>query len=263
MCLTERRTSKSSGSLAVMDLGGVLVRVSFTLSPPLLPIDNLCGSCTWKGSGWTWPLVQFHGLKDVTVAFSFSSELWPSMEAVVRHVAPSVEILHLSASDRGPSCSISLPITEILCDDGKAHAPPIALMMPNLRELTAPLRVSPYPTRVFNTMNVKYSSLTKLGLHLHTEDGLLNVPLCSLRLPHLRTLWLSFASVDPAPGIWSGRYEFTELREFRIKGRHDSGRGGLDVSVLCGDDVSLPLSQSVRPRWGTLDSAFRLSSGAP
>lgn len=69
------------------------------------------------------PLVYFHGLTSVVIAISFSSELQHSMEVVpsfVKHVAPSVEILHFSVPDRGHSPSISLPMTEILCDNGKA-----------------------------------------------------------------------------------------------------------------------------------------------
>ncbi len=102
--------------------------------------------------------------------------------------------------------------------------------MPNLRELATPLMVSPDSTRVFNRLNSKYGSLTKLDLHLHAEDNPPNVPLSSLRLPHLQALSLNFVSEAAVPGLWSGRYEFPELQELRIDGRH---LGLEEVASVC------------------------------
>ncbi|KAL4259985.1 F-box domain-containing protein [Pleurotus pulmonarius] len=161
------------------------------------------------------PLVQFHNLTSVFIAISFSSQILHSMEAVpsfVKHVAPSVEVLHFSVTTRGHSGSISVPMAAILCAN--------ALTMPNLRELTTPLMVSPDPTLIFHTISAKYGSLTKLDIYINAGDFLMDVPLSCLALPHLRILYLSFAEDAPIVDLWDGQWGFTELNEFRIKGRY-------------------------------------------
>ncbi|KAF9488352.1 hypothetical protein BDN71DRAFT_1457493 [Pleurotus eryngii] len=204
------------------------------------------------------PLLHFHGLTSVVIAISFSSELLHSIEVVpsfVKHMAPSVEILHFSVPDRGHSGSISLPMTEILCDD--------ALMMPNLRELTTPLLVSPNPTLIFHTMNTKYGSLTKLDLHLHVEDFWLDVPLSGLMFPHLRILYLRFAPHAPILGLWDGQCGSAELDEFRIKGR-DLRLEEVDSMCRFFEKTTLvSLCQSLCPRWTHPQGARQLSSSAP
>ncbi|KAG9220209.1 hypothetical protein CCMSSC00406_0010208 [Pleurotus cornucopiae] len=169
------------------------------------------------------PLIRFRSLTTVSIAMRFSSEIWHSLGALplfLKHVASSVEVLHVSALNGVHSGTISLAMTKIFC----------VLAMPNLRELATPFMVSPDSMQVFNALNSKYGSLTKLDLHLHTEDNSLNVPLSSLRLPHLRALWLNFVSEAAVPGLWSGRYEFPELQELRIDGRH---LGLEEVALVC------------------------------
>ncbi|KAF4572398.1 hypothetical protein EYR36_006900 [Pleurotus pulmonarius] len=164
-----------------------------------------------------------HNLTTVSIAMRFTSEIWHTLGALplfLKNVASSVEVLHVGALNGLHSGAISLAMTKILC----------VLAMPNLRELATPLMVSAGSTRVFNALNSKHGSLTKLVLDLHAEDNPSNASLSSLRLPHLQALWLNFVSEAAVPGLWSGRYEFPELNELRIDGRH---LGLEEVASMC------------------------------
>ncbi|KAF4584864.1 hypothetical protein EYR40_001687 [Pleurotus pulmonarius] len=169
------------------------------------------------------PLIRFCSLTSVSIAMRFTSEIWHTLGALplfLKNVASSVEVLHVGALNGLHSGAISLAMTKIFC----------VLAMPNLRELATPLMVSPDSARVFDAFNSKYGSLTKLDLHLHAEDNPPNVPLSSLRLPQLQALSLNFVSEAAVPGLWRGRYEFPELQELRIDGRH---LGLEEVASMC------------------------------
>ncbi|KAF4594371.1 hypothetical protein EYR40_009175 [Pleurotus pulmonarius] len=135
------------------------------------------------------PVLQFKGLTSLII---IDIDQW-SMDALpsfVEHVAPSIEILYLDAVESIPPSSLSHCMAQILCDN--------ALTMPNLRELTTHLTVSPDPI----------------------VESSLNVPLNSLTLPCLRILYLSFGPNATIVGLWDGQCGLAALDEFRIKGRY-------------------------------------------
>ncbi|KAF4594384.1 hypothetical protein EYR40_009188 [Pleurotus pulmonarius] len=157
------------------------------------------------------PVLQFKGLTSLVI---IDMELWHSMEvlpSLVEHVAASIEILHLDALQNVPPSPLSRGMAQILCDG--------ALTMPNLRELTTHLMVSPDPMSIFHAISTRCRSLTKLDLYISVESSL-DVPLNSLTLPCLRILYLSFEPHAPIVGLWDGQCGLAELDEFRIKGRY-------------------------------------------
>ncbi|KAL4259982.1 hypothetical protein AB1N83_010657 [Pleurotus pulmonarius] len=156
------------------------------------------------------PVLQFKGLTSLII---IDIDQW-SMDALpsfVEHVAPSIEILYLDAVESIPPSSLSHCMAQILCDN--------ALTMPNLRELTTHLTVSPDPMSIFHAISTRCRSLTKLDLYISVESSL-NVPLNSLTLPCLRILYLSFGPNATIVGLWDGQCGLAALDEFRIKGRY-------------------------------------------
>ncbi|KAF4580664.1 ATP phosphoribosyltransferase (ATP-PRTase) (ATP-PRT) [Pleurotus pulmonarius] len=161
--------------------------------------DNLCDLL---------PFTEFLGLEEVSIEIMQpKAELSQAPQAFsrfIKHIAPSIRILSVASWE---AHSVLRSIAGVLLD---------GVDMPNLRELSIPFMPTATAT---DTINSKFSLLTKLDLEFLAPTA--SLALQSLRLPHLRTLSLTFRRKEHTTGFWAGSAsELPQLEELRVCGRH-------------------------------------------